>query len=181
MTNLVYALFIGVVMGWLLQRVRASSPALITANLRLENLTIIKFMALTIAVGSVLVYLLSTYHPMHIDVKPLYLLGVAVGGIIFGVGFAVGGYCPGTCVVAAGEGRRDAWFTILGGIGGALLFTLLYNVIEPVFIRPMNYGKVTLANVLHISPLIAAVLLAAVFLTVIRMLPNVRGRATPRV
>ncbi len=178
--TLVYALFVGIVMGWLLQRVRASSPALIAANLRLENLVIIKFMALTIAVGAVLVYVLNSYHPMHIDVKPLYLLGVAIGGIIFGVGFAVGGYCPGTCVVAAGEGRKDAWFTILGGIVGALLFTLLYKILEPTLIRPMSYGKVTLADVLHISPLIAAVLLAAVFLTAIRMLPNFRKRAAGR-
>lgn len=174
--TLIYALLVGIVMGWLLQRVRASSPALIAANLRLENLVIIKFMALTIAVGSVLVYVLNVYRPMHLDVKPLYLLGVAIGGLIFGVGFAVGGYCPGTCVVAAGEGRKDAWFTILGGIVGALMFTLLYAVLEPILIRPMSFGKVTLADVLHVSPLIGAVLLAAVFLTAIRLLPTVRSR-----
>ncbi len=172
--TLVYALFVGIVMGWLLQRVRASSPAMIVANLRLENLTIIKFMALTIAVGAVLVYALNAYFPMHLDVKPLYLVGVGVGGIIFGIGFAVGGYCPGTCVVGAGEGRKDAWMAILGGIAGALFFTLLYNLVEPVLIRPANLGKVTLASALHISPLIVAVVMAAVFLAVLRMMPNVR-------
>ncbi len=172
--TLVYALFVGIVMGWLLQRVRASSPAMILANLRLENLTIIKFMALTIAVGAVLVYALNAYYPMHLDVKPLYLIGVAVGGIIFGVGFAVGGYCPGTCVVGAGEGRKDAWMAIVGGIVGALVFTLLYNVVEPVLMRPTNFGKVTLADALHISPLIMAVVMAAVILAILRMMPNVR-------
>ncbi len=172
--TLVYALFVGIVMGWLLQRVRASSPGMIVANLRLENLTIIKFMALTIAVGAVLVYALNAYYPMHLDVKPLYLIGVAVGGIIFGVGFAVGGYCPGTCVVGAGEGRKDAWMAIVGGIVGALFFTLLYNVVEPVLMRPTNFGKVTLADALHISPLIMAVVMAAVILALLRMMPNVR-------
>lgn len=173
--TLVYALLVGIVMGWLLQRVRASSPAMILANLRLENLTIIKFMALTIAVGAVLVYALNAYYPMHIDVKPLYLIGVAVGGIIFGVGFAVGGYCPGTCVVGAGEGRKDAWMAIVGGIVGALFFTLLYNLLEPVLIRPTNFGKVTMASALHISPLIMAVIMAAVILALLRMIPSVRS------
>lgn len=178
MTTLIYALLVGIVMGWLIQRVRASSPAMITANLRFEDFTIIKFMALTIAIGSVLVYIFNAYYPMHIDVKPLYLLGVAVGGIFFGLGWAIGGYCPGTCVVGAGEGRKDAWFTILGGILGALAFTLLYNVLEPILIKPMNYGKATLASLLHVSPVILAVIMAAVFLTMVRMLPNVR-RKTP--
>lgn len=180
MTTLIYALLVGIVMGWLIQRVRASSPAMITANLRLEDFTIIKFMALTIAVGTLLVFLLNIYHPMHLDVKPLYLLGVAVGGVFFGLGWAIGGYCPGTCVVGAGEGRKDAWFTILGGILGALVFTLLYDVLDPILIKPMSYGKLTLADVLHVSPVVLAVILSAAFITMIRMLPTRRstgGRA----
>ncbi len=51
--TLVYGLLVGVIMGVLLQRVQASSPLMIVKNLRFENLTIIKFMALTIAVGAV--------------------------------------------------------------------------------------------------------------------------------
>ena len=54
--TLIYALFVGIVMGALIQRVGASSPRMILASLRLKDLTIIKFMATTIAVGTVLVY-----------------------------------------------------------------------------------------------------------------------------
>ncbi len=183
MASLIYACLAGVAMGALIQRVRASSPAMIAANLRLENLSVIKFMATTIAVGAILAYVIAAIigpGAMHFDIKPTYVIGVLVGGVIFGIGFGLGGYCPGTCVVAAGEGRKDAWFTILGGIVGALLFTLLYNVLEPTLIRPMSFGRITLADLLHISPLIAAVLLAAVFLTAIRMLPTVRRKVTGR-
>ncbi len=175
--TLLYGLLVGVVMGVLLQRVQASSPLMIVRNLRFENLSIIKFMALTIAVGAVVAYALSFFIPMHFDVKPVYVLGVLGGGLIFGLGFGLGGYCPGTCVVGAGEGRKDALFTILGGIVGALLFTLVYAWLEPTLIKPMNYGKLTLASVLHVPALVAAVALAAVFIGAIALLPKREGPA----
>ena len=176
--TLLYALLVGVAMGALIQRVGASSPRMILASLRLENLTIIKFMATTIAVGTVVAYLLSLWMPMHVDIKPTYVIGVALGGLIFGVGFAVGGYCPGTCVVGIGEGRRDAIAALLGGITGALVFTLVYTLIEGTLIKPLNYGKITLASVLHLPAVVVAVGLAAVFLTAVTLLPTVR-RPTP--
>lgn len=176
--SLVYSLLVGVVMGALLQRVGASSPRMILASLRLRNLAIIKFMATTIAVGSVLVYVMSLFMPMHFDIKPTYVVGVAVGGLIFGVGFALAGYCPGTCVVGVSEGRRDALATVLGGVAGALLFTLVYTAIQGWLIKPLDFGKITLADLLHVSPMVAAVALAAVLLTGATLLPTIRSRRT---
>jgi uncharacterized membrane protein YedE/YeeE len=175
--SLLYALLVGVAMGALIQRVGASSPRMILASLRLEDLTIIKFIATTIAVGTVVAYLLSLWMPMHFDIKPTYVIGVALGGLIFGVGFAVGGYCPGTCVVGLGEGRRDALAALLGGVTGALVFTLVYTLIEGTLIKPMNYGKITLASVLHLPAVVVAVGLAAVFLTAVTMMPTERRHA----
>ena len=175
--TLVYALLVGIVMGALIQRVGASSPRMILASLRLEDLTIIKFMATTIAVGSVLVYLMSLWFPMHFDIKPTYVVGVGVGGLIFGAGFALAGYCPGTCVVGMAEGRRDALVALLGGIAGALIFTLVYTLIEAPLIKPLNFGKITLADVLHVPAMIVAVGLAAVFLTAVSLMPTIRNRA----
>lgn len=169
---LLYALFVGVAMGALIQRAGASSPRMILASLRLENLSIIKFMATTIAIGTVVVYLLSLVIPMHFDIKPTYVIGVGLGGLIFGTGFAVGGYCPGTCVVGMGEGRRDAWVALFGGIVGALAFTLVYTTIAGALIKPMDYGKITLATVLHAPPLVVAIGLAAIFLTAVTLMPT---------
>jgi uncharacterized protein len=173
--TLIYALLVGVVMGALIQRVGASSPRMILASLRLRDLTVIKFMATTIAVGTVLVYLASLWFPMHFDIKPTYVVGVAIGGLIFGAGFALGGYCPGTCVVGMGEGRRDALVAFLGGVVGALIFTLVYTLIEGSLIKPLNYGKITLADLLHVPPMVAAVVLAAVLLTGVTLLPTKRS------
>lgn len=174
-----FALLTGVAMGVLIQRVRASSPGMILQNLRLENLTIIKFMATTIAVGMIAVYLLDLVMPgaMHFDVKPAYVIGVAVGGLVFGVGFALGGYCPGTCVVGAGEGRKDAWVALAGGVAGALLFTLLYNVLVDPLIKPMDLGKVRLQDYVHLPTIVLAILVGGGMLALMKVLPTVPGRA----
>jgi uncharacterized membrane protein YedE/YeeE len=176
-----YALLIGIAMGVLLQRVRASSPGMILANLRLENLTIIKFMATTIAVGMILVYLLDAAAPqlMHFDIKPTYLIGVAVGGVIFGVGFALSGYCPGTCVVGASEGRRDAVAAIIGGVVGALVFTLVYTLIVDPLIKPLDLGKVRLQDYVHVPAVALALIVGGAMLAIVKFLPTTRGTPAP--
>jgi uncharacterized membrane protein YedE/YeeE len=176
----IYALIVGVAMGVLIQRVRASSPGMIGRNLRLENLSIIKFMALTIAVGTILVYLLNLVVPMHFDIKPTYVVGVLVGGLVFGVGFGVGGYCPGTCVVGFGEGRKDAIWAIVGGIVGALAFTLAYASIVAPMNKLMDLGKITLADVLHAPAVVVALALGIVFMGVVAWLPTETGARAGR-
>lgn len=170
----IYGLLVGIAMGVLIQRVRASSPAMILKNLRLENIAVIKFMAMTIAVGMIAVYTLNLFIPnmLHIDIKPTYLVGVLVGGLIFGVGFGLGGYCPGTCVVGIGEGRRDAWFALAGGVFGALVFSLVYaSAIQPI-IELMDFGRITLQDVLHVPAIVAALGVGILFFVVLKFLPT---------
>ena len=177
---LVYALLVGIAMGALIQRAGASSPRMILASLRLEDLSVIKFMATTIAVGSVMAYLMSLFMPMHFDIKPTYVIGVGLGGLIFGTGFAVGGYCPGTCGVGVGEGRRDAAVALLGGIAGAVVFTLAYASLEGALIKPLDFGRITLASVLRAPPLLVAIGLAALFLAAATLVPTERVGAAKR-
>ncbi len=174
-----YALLVGVAMGVLIQRVRASSPGMILANLRLENLSIIKFMATTIGVGMILVYALDLVAPqlLHFDVKPAYVIGVALGGLVFGVGFALGGYCPGTCVVGVGEGRRDAIVAVVGGVAGALVFTLLYNVLLEPVIKPMDLGKVRLQDYVHVPAILLALVVGGAMLVAVKLLPTIPGKS----
>lgn len=171
----IYALIAGVFMGALIQRVRASNPAMIAANLRLENLSVIKFMATTIAVGAMLAYVMAAVlgkDAMHFDIKPTYVVGVLVGGLVFGVGFGLGGYCPGTCVVGAGEGRKDALFALLGGVVGAFFFTIMFSSVVAPMNKLMDYGKITLDQVLGLPALGVAVGLGAIFLGIVYLLPT---------
>ena len=174
--TLLYGLLVGVAMGALIQRVGASNPRMILASLRLQDLTIIKFMATTIAVATIVTYLLNFGVPMHLDVKPTYVLGVAVGGLIFGAGFALGGYCPGTCVVGIAEGRKDGLVALLGGVVGAVVFSLVYRLIEAPLIRPLSYGRITWADVFGAPPVLVALGLGVAMLVAVRVLPTVRKR-----
>ncbi len=178
MENL-FGLLVGIAMGLLIQRVRASSPVVILQNLRLENLGIIKFMATTIAVGMITVYTLNLFIPqaLHFDIKPTYFVGVLLGGLIFGVGFGLGGYCPGTCVVGIGEGRRDAWFALLGGIVGALVFTLVYESMIAPIVQLMDFGKITVQDLLHVPAIVPALVIGTLFLVVVKVLPTQVTRA----
>lgn len=174
-----YGLLVGIAMGFLIQRVRASSPVVILQNLRLENLGIIKFMATTIAVGMIAVYTLNMFVPqaLHFDIKPTYLVGVLLGGLIFGVGFGLGGYCPGTCMVGIGEGRKDAWFAMAGGVVGALVFTLVYtSAIKPI-VELMDYGKITVQDLVHLPAIVPALVIGTMFLVVVKLLPTQVKRA----
>jgi uncharacterized membrane protein YedE/YeeE len=174
------ALLVGVAMGALLQRVRASDPGVIARNLRLEDLSIIKFIATTIAVGAVVVSLAGLALPMHFDIKPAYLVGVLAGALVFGVGFGLGGFCPGTCVVGVAEGRKDARWAVVGGIAGAFAFTLLYPFLAAPLRPLLDLGKVTLADLLHLpAPLVAGVM-AAGFFAAVAWLPTVRVRQSGR-
>lgn len=175
--RLVFGLLVGVAMGWLIQRAGASSPRAIARNLRLEDFSVIKFMAFTIAVGTVVTYVLALVAPMHFDIKPLYLAGVLLGGLVFGVGFAVSGYCPGTCIVGAGEGRRDALVALAGGITGAGAFTLLYPAARDTVIAMWNVGPVTLPSVLQLPPLAVALFVGAALTGIVLALPS-KSRAT---
>lgn len=178
MDNL-FGLLVGIAMGFLIQRARASSPVVILQNLRLENLSIIKFMATTIAVGMIAVYTLNVFVPqaLHFDIKPTYLVGVALGGLIFGIGFGLGGYCPGTCMVGIGEGRKDAWFALGGGVFGALVFTLVYTTAIKPIVELMDFGRITVQDLVHLPAIVPALVIGTLFLVVVKVLPTQVKRA----
>lgn len=166
------SLGLGLAFGALLQRVQASSPDRIIDTLTLRNTTILKFMLLAIGVGAVGVGALTALGVAHLNVKPLSLLAVGLGGLVFGLGFALAGYCPGTCLVGAAEGRRDALFTVFGGLLGVAAFAALSPWLQRTFVEPLAFGRPTLANVSGTSPGLAGVLFGGAFVLLGWLLPR---------
>lgn len=148
---------IGCVFGAILFMGGASSYKRILGTLMLKDMWIIKLMCTAIGVGTLGIYLLDMGGLANLSIKPAYIWGVVVGGVIFGIGWAVSGYCPGTCVVGAAEGKKDAIYTVLGAFVGAGVFSLVYPVLEEGLLNPLALGKITVASELGINPLFIAI------------------------
>ena len=148
--KLLLGLAIGTAIGAVMQLGGASSYRKILGSLLLKDMTIIKLILMTIAVTTVGIYALDLVDMANMDIKPTYVLGIIIAGLIFGVGFAISGYCPGTCLLASAEGKTDAVFTLVGGLFGAALYAVVYPLLAPL-INVANFGKITLASVFNVS------------------------------
>ncbi len=173
--TLLLGVLLGAAFGAVLQLSGASSYAKIINALRLRDFTIIKLILAAIGVGMIGVYLLDAFGLAHMKVKDLFFPGVAIAGLIFGVGFAVSGYCPGTALAAAAEGKVDAWFTVAGGLFGAVIFAFLYPDLEGSLLSVGRYGAVTLDQALRLPAVAIAVPLGALFLWGALRLPKPGG------
>lgn len=149
--KLLLGLVLGSAFGAVLQLSGASSHTKIVNALRLKDMTIIKLILVAIGVGMLGVHLLDLVGWANMKVKELYVLGISLAGAVFGVGFALCGYCPGTALVAAAEGKPDAWVTIAGGLAGAMTFAFAYPEFEEHLLAIGRYGPVTLHGELGIA------------------------------
>jgi uncharacterized protein len=151
MNELVYGLITGVLFGFFLQKGRVLRYDKQVAALRLTDMTIVKFMLSAVLVAMVGVYLLKDLDLVKLAVKPTNLGGNIIGGLLFGVGWGLIGYCPGTAVGALGEGRWDAAWGILGMLTGAAVFAECYPALKASVLTWGDFGKITLPQVLGIN------------------------------
>ena len=151
MKILLYGLVTGILFGFLLQKGRVLRYDKQLGALRLMDMTIIKFMLSTVLVGMVGVYLLKDLGLVKLSVKPTNLGANIIGGLIFGAGWGLLGYCPGTSAGALGEGRWDSLWGILGMLVGAAIFAEVYPALKSSILTWGNLGNITLPQVLGVN------------------------------
>lgn len=184
--EILLAIILGGAFGVVLQRIGATNPTRIISMLKLTDLKLAKTILLSIGLASIVVFIVNAIAPgsVHFSVKAAYL-GVLIGGMIFGIGFAVGGLCPGTSLAAAGEGRKDAMFFVVGGLLGAWAFALVYEHIKRTDIYATTIGgKMTVAEgvvrkgveyhslIGFMSGTLTAILIGVLLIAAARYLPN---------
>src|SRR6056297_667740 len=180
MTSIILALVIGAAFGFVLDRIGATSPNWIGRMLSLTNLHLMKTILLAIGVGSTLMYvgqMVGLVDVAHMDVKTAYV-GVFIGGLMLGAGWAAAGYCPGTGVCAAATGRRDAWVFIAGGLLGAAAYMVTYPFWKGAGL--LEGEKLTLGTVpgsgydglLPVSGDILGVVMGLLFIAIAFVLPD---------
>jgi uncharacterized membrane protein YedE/YeeE len=137
-------ILVGIIFGSALQYAKLNRYNVISGLATLENLAVAKALAVAIGVGAILMSIETGLGYASYHIKPLLLTGIISGGLIFGAGMAILGYCPGTLAISLGEGSLDA----LAGIAGALTGGLIYTVISPAIsgILGPDLGNVSLMS-----------------------------------
>jgi len=151
MNELLYGLITGIIFGFLLQKGRVIRYDKQVGALLLKDMTIVKFMLTSILVAMVGVYLLVDLGLAKLSIKATILGGTIIGGLIFGIGWGILGYCPGTQMGALGEGRWDALWGIFGMLVGAAIFAEMYPFLKATVLTWGDLGKITIPQVLGIN------------------------------
>lgn len=178
------AIVLGILFGFALHRVGASNPEYIINMLRLTDLHLMKAIMFAVGLSSAALFLGMAFgliDPGHISIKSSYV-GVIVGGVILGIGFATAGYCPGTGLAALGDGRKDAVAFVVGGLLGAFIYMLVFSNIESSFLfNTIGGGKTSVALtgnnsypafIQNISGTSVALVIAVVFMVIAWRLPS---------
>ena len=154
---LIIGFLIGCAFGAILFLGGASSYRKILGTLLLKDMTIIKLMMTAIGVGTLGIYLLDQGGMANMSIKPAYIWGVVTGSVIFGIGWAVSGYCPGTCLVGSAEGKKDAIATLVGALVGALIFSMVFPTLDQLLLQNADFGKITVQSLFGINGLYLAI------------------------
>lgn len=157
-------LITGICFGALLQQGRVLRFEKQVGAMLLKDMTIMKFMMSAVLVGMVGVHLAVDAGLAQLSPKATQIGANVVGGILFGLGWAIMGFCPGTSVGAVAEGRWHALFAIAGMLVGAALYAEAYPHLEKNLLVIGGLGKLTLPGVLGMSAWALIPILALVFI-----------------
>lgn len=145
-TSLVFAFLIGIGFGFFLERAGFGSARKLVSQFYLDDLAVFKVMFTAIVTAMLGVTYLSWLGILDLSLVylvPTYLAPMAVGGLVLGVGFVIGGYCPGTALVATATGRFDGLFYGLGLYAGTIVFAEVYPLLKS-FHQSTALGQVTI-------------------------------------
>lgn len=162
-SSLLWGLAVGIVFGFLLQKGGATDYDVIVGQLLLTDFTVLKIMLSAVVTGMIGVHTMKALGWVELDTKAGSAGMNVIGGLVFGVGFAVLGYCPGTIAGAIGNGALDA---LVGGLAGILigsgLFAALYPRLSQGILRKGEFGDLTLPRLFKVNEWVVIVPAAAV-------------------
>jgi uncharacterized protein len=151
--DLAIALALGVGFGFSLERAGFGSARKLTAVFYLWDMAVVKVMFTAIVTAMVGIFALSALGVMNVAdlyIEPTNLAAQAIGGLVFGAGFIIGGYCPGTSIAAIATGRKDGMAFALGMLAGVWSYAQFTPGIE-TWIKAGTQGEMTLPTLTGIG------------------------------
>ncbi len=151
-SQLAWGLAFGIIFGFLLQKGGVTKYDVIIGQLLLTDFTVLKIMLSAMVTGMIGIYLMKNLGWVNLYIKSGSWGRNVIGGLLFGVGFALLGYCPGTIAGAIGNGYLDA---LIGGVAGILigsgLFAALYPRLKPGILSKGDFGDLTLPKLFKVN------------------------------
>lgn len=147
------ALLFGIFFGLSLERSGLGDPHKLTGVFYFRDFTVPKVMFTAIVVASTGIYLLTDLKMLDLErvyIIPTFFWPQLAGGLIFGVGFVMSGYCPGTSVAGLASGRLDALVAMAGVSAGSFLFAAVFPQLEGFYLSS-DMGVVTIQGLLGVS------------------------------
>lgn len=161
-------LLIGIAFGAVLEVAGFGNSKILAAQFYFKDLTVLKVMFTAIIVAMVLIFGATALGLLDFNlvwVNPTYMMPGIVGGLIMGVGFIVGGFCPGTSLVSAATGKLDGLFFVMGAFFGIFLFGETVGSFES-FWYSTYMGRFTLPELFQVDTgvVVLGVVLMALFM-----------------
>ncbi len=162
------AILTGIAFGAILTVSGFISTKKLTGVFYFDDFAVLKVLFTGIVVGSIGIYLLGdlgTLNFSRIYIPRTFWISQFVGGLLFGVGFILSGYCPGTSIISAVTGSLDAIIVIVGMLAGMAVFGIGFPLWEKLYLAG-EAGKITLPDVFGVNHwvVIGALVVIAVFM-----------------
>jgi uncharacterized protein len=167
-TEQILGLVTGLAFGFLLQKGRVLRYDKQVAAMLFQDMAILKFMLSAIIVGMFGILALNDLEVIKLSHKAMNVGAIVMGGALFGIGWAVMGFCPGTSVGALGEGRWHAIFGVAGMIAGAAIYAELFPFFKSTVLSWADFGKIGLSEALGINHWIIAIIFTFITLAMFR-------------
>jgi hypothetical protein len=174
--KVISGVLLGIGFGFLLQKGGVGKYNVLIGQLLLQDFTVAKIMLSAIVVGMPGVFLLHHFAKVNLHLQPTRLAAQIIGGLLFGAGFALIAYCPGTGAAALGQGSWDVLFGMAGLIAGSYLFAELSAWLKQNVQKWGDHGKVMLPDLLHIPRAVFIPLFLLLLLSVLFALDRFTGR-----
>ncbi|MGE0752893.1 MAG: YeeE/YedE thiosulfate transporter family protein [Variibacter sp.] len=163
----------GIVFGFALEKSRVFEPGVIVGQMQLRNFVMLKVFLTAVATGAVVLAALNGFGFVKLSPKPALYAADAIGGVILGAGIALAGACPGTTLAQIGAGYRDAIFTLIGGLCGAVAYSYAEPALSKSFLG-QGSGKLIFTDLFGIPYWVGALGLAAVLVLILTLLETSR-------
>ncbi len=163
--GLLSGLLAGFLFGYVLEGAGFGSPRKLTGQFFLKDWSVFKIMFTAVIVAAFGLWLFETLgwmRPHAAFVPTLLIYGTVLGGALIGLGFVLGGYCPGTSAVGFASGRLDAFVFMLGMVAGSSLFAGVFDDIRGLALAAVEPRGLTLPQLFGVPAILVIAGLAVI-------------------